>query len=548
MEFSEQKEYPGQTEYPGQMEYPEAEKPKPKKGKLAIVLGAVALVLVAALLLSWNSLGGLFASMKSPEEYLAYVEEKAQADGSAMELTSGMYASFYESMTETKENSAEGAVFLTVGEELTDLLEQYLAAGVELDWLKQISLNTTFNNADTLKGINAVLGLNGKPVLSADAMLDMESFDIYAGAPELNKTYLHASLTDMGVDKQMVDSTLDEMTALQEKLTKLLPDQQELEAMIGKYTDLIVAGQENVEKTKQSVTINGITQELTVLQSRLSEQNLKKIALAVLAEAKNDQGILDLLNAAQMIAVMGEGETAEDLTLDEYKQMIDELIAQLEGEAATDDVVFVLKTYVDNKHNICGRSGTDPEGEEEISSLTVSDGDKWAYEMKVYGEVMLSGSGSSDKKLLSGTYTFWESGEEMLSVEVAQLDLPAMREGELLGTLLLRPGQIILDEIAAEAGAPAALVSNIAMEIKLAAETCDINILNGDKLLLGLGITAALKELEALTPPENTVEIADGAALEQWLGQLDLQGVLDALQEAGVPEDYMGLLQGITAG
>lgn len=531
------------------MQFPENEKPKMKKGRLAIILGAVALVLVAALILSWGSLEGLLASSKSPEEYLVYVEDKAQAEGSALDVATVMYGAFRKSMTEPAKNGAEGAVFLSVGEDLTGTLEQLLGGSLELDWLKQISVHTTVNNAGKIKGLEAALGLNGKPVLSADTVWDTENYDAYIRVPELNETYLTAGATDLGVDKQTIDDALKQADQLRAKLAELLPDQKVVKDLVSKYTHLVLAKLESVERTKESFTINGITQEFTVLQTQLSEQLVKDIALAVLAEAKNDRELFNLLHAAEAMAVAAEGNAADAdvTTFESYQQNIDEMIADLNEETVAADAAYTFKTYVDKNHDICGRSITDADSGDEFVFLTVSDGSKWAFEMKFDEDVKLSGSGIDEKKLLTGTYEVRESGEVLLTIEAEKLDMVAMSEGELLGTFRLRLSQELLTELVEEADLEAVtLAGDVALELKLTEETCDINILNGGKLFLGMGITAAFKELEALTLPENAVALSDSAALEQWAGEADLQGILDALREAGVPEAYMNALESVT--
>lgn len=522
---------------PEQTPEPGTDKPKKKK-KLALILGAVALVLVAALLLSWGSLEGLVASMRSPEKYLAYVEEKALEKSFAMGKAGELYSSLLEKLQKPT-NGMDSAVFLTIGEDATGLLEDLTGGSLELDWLKQLSLHTSVNMAGTNKGLGASLGINGTPVLSADAIVDTENYNAYVALPELNEAYITAGVEDFGIDRQTVKDLLEQADTMRAELMEKLPDKAVLESLGRKYSGLILEKLENVERTKQTFTVDGITQEFTVLQTQVSDQLAKDITLAVLTEAKTDEEAMKLIIALQTAA----GTPEEDLlTPETYAKELEEAIAELQAEPAEQDVYMTFKTYVDKKHNICGRSISD-KGDNEFSFLTVTDDKIWGYEMRFNGDVKLSGSGTRENTRFNGKFVFLEDGEPLMTLEAENFDLLAVGTGKLLGTFRLRPARQMLEQLAESAELPVLTEKEVYLEVKLAEQTGDLNLMVDGKLFLGLGFTQTAKTAEPLQLPGETVSAADAAALEKWIGEFDISGVTEALEAAKVPKDYIALLQ-----
>lgn len=527
-----------------------------------IITAGVALALVAALLLSWSSLEGLLArTLRSPEAYLVYVEEKAQGKNSVLDVAGSLYGTFRESVTDNTATAAEAAYYLTLGEELTSTLRQMLggeSSGIQLDWLKQLSLHTKTNLSGKNKGASLTLGLNGNPLFTADTILDTENYIAYVGVPEVNDTYLFLGVEDMGLDKQTVKTAVQELEALQAQLAALLPEEEAFEALTRKYTGLVISKLENVERTTETKTVNGITQEFIVLQTQVSEQLAKEIGIAVLEEAKTDEELYGLIRAMQSYggmmekyyastlpeAALTESTAAEALTFEEFAKKIDSYIAELQATEADSAAFVVCKTYVDKQNDICGRAVIDPLTGEEMWFLIASDGENWAFEMVADQDAKLTGSGAVNKKLFTGSFAVREAGTVYLTIDVEDMDLYAMNSGRLLGTFRLHFGDTLLEALAEDTELPAlSVATDLALELKLNEETCDVKLLNSGKLFVGLGIAATVKEAQELSLPAQSVSALDEAAAEAWVGQMNFDGVLEAMEAAGVPEAYMEVLE-----
>ena len=400
------------------------------------------------------------------------------------------------------------------------------------------------NNAGTNKGANLSLGLNGTPVLSADVILDTENYKAYMQLPQLNDKALSVGVEDLGIDKAQVEDVLTRGQELREELAEILPDEEAFENLVRRYTQLALSKLENVERTKETLSVGGLSQKFTVLQTNVNEQLANDITLALLTEARNDQELWAFINSLDLLAKVEEGaESAELLSYEEYVAFIDEGIASCQEKSVSTDNLITIKTYVDSRHNICGRSFIAPEGEELLRFLTVTQGNDWAYDMQVEGTAVLTGSGTRNGKIFAGTYRMGQ-GTAVMTIEVENFDLLALNEGKLLGTFRLRPGMELLEELAESLEISAITdAGDWMLEIKTTKETADFTIYNGQDMFLSLGVTASLKELEPLALPADALTATDMTALQTWLAELDLEGLLEALKAAGVPEDYLSLLQ-----
>ena len=200
-----------------------------------------------------------------------------------------------------------------------------------------------------------------------------------------------------------------------------------------------------------------------------------------------------------------------------------------------------MKTYVDTDGNIIGRQIAAKSEEEETNLfqyLKTKDGEKTGFLFAVDeadGGAVLEGSGTEKAGLLNGSYILSADGEEMLKAELVDQDLNALKEGSLKGTCFLSG---VSEENDVMSGMLLTLTSNGTdnkNDLKAALSM-------GDSYLGAVFLTS--EDKDNLTVPEKADirEVYDFSKEEdvaKYTENMDLDGIMDKLTEAGMPEGWL---------
>ncbi len=417
--------------------------------------------------------------------------------------------------TGTSNLAASGSIDITPGDSLLSLLGGNIPEGVDLTWLKKLSLSYDLqSNGDLMKEVIG-LGLNGKNIVSMDIVANMASSVLYIALPEWSNKYikLDASAMGGGADSAVGAVTGSGITTMLESLK--LPQGKALNNLLMKYIQLAYKGITDVTKEKAPFTVNGTDITLTAYTCKITEKIAADILISVLTEAKKDATIKGML---------------PDST--NYEASIDALLSTLQADTDYDTTeVLYLVTYVDEQNNIVGRK------------LALLENDTATVDVQY-----IVAEGKTDISLYSGDSMIALRGENgtyqlLMTTAGNQFTLADIKVSgnEKKGTLTITPNEFTLQALL---GQPL----DLSLELSWDSTTADAKVgidayLNKD-LLLGIQISGKETTPGNISVPSDTIDVNNQIALQNWLASINLETLLNRLLDAGVPQSLFGALLG----
>lgn len=562
-----------------QLNTPAAKPAKPAKAakkpaKVGVIIAAVAAVLVVAVLAVVLLAPGFFVrTFGSPESYMEHVEEKS------VDEVADMVADFYGMVTGKTEQKANGIsvdMHLQLGDELlSGLMMGMTGSGMDMDlsWLKDIALKINGATEGDLTKSDISIGLGKQQLLTLSVIVDMAEQAAWMGVPELNDTFLSMDLADFYENSGMdINALLDKQEELLEAMEKL-PSEEVINKLISKYIGIALSHFEDVKKETKTMKVGKVKQDLTELTVKITEKDVYEIAAKILEELKDDKQAQELfavvVEFTSMMAPSYEMVWNDAAGTYEYVEKENDIDAQElyddfvdDGLDALEDLIddaeksnyIKVKTYVNNADEVVGRTISVSGEEEEISYITVWDGDKFAFEA-LLSSVEITGKGSREKGLIDAEYVLSSYDTEMLTLEVTDWNEKQAEEGYLCGTLRLVPGQMLLNEIMYDMPySVASMLSGGKFALEVDLNMTEENSAAGVKLMAdrtmiaGVTFSMATSEGNKVAAPTKTTEVLvngmpDETALQEWILDMDFDAMLKNLRAAGIPSGLVDMLE-----
>lgn len=535
---------------------------------IPIVIVAVVIAAVVAVILNWGAISRLFggsmkpgdptgeatdpsesttetvdSSQMSDAEYMRYVE--SQSAGNLLNAIGGAYGTLLQ-----PHPTASVEAELHLGDDLLSLLEESYrsATGENMDFsfLSYITLRGDGCQQGSLAQSDLGLLLGNTRILTLNVVMDTAGQTLYLACPELNDDFLMAPID---TPEGMVG--LSDMSALLEAL----PDENTLRSLLGRYIDIVFANLDKVTRTTETLELDGLKQDCTVLTVRIGQEDAWKAAKAVLNEAKEDPELKELIETLGSFVNAGN----DDEPVDAYQAFTDwvqNALEELDSEDEFDtESYFDLITYVDGTDTVIGRelrlceSGT---VRDLFSCKTVTSGDEFRFELVLNaGEedatgIRIDGAGTVKDGTTDGTYTFslLSNGElqVMLNAQVSQ----TVGIDSVSGTMRLEPTAALL-RLITFGGDDTGFLTDLALELEynsnVKGTNCRIQVYVNDVFLAGLKLSVSYGTVEGeIRVPDNAVDVMDQDALMAWMGNLSFDEILSNLEKAGVPQQLLELL------
>lgn len=457
------------------------------------------------------------------EEYL----QKLESDNLSTMVDSftGAYEKLFSATgVTTVSGGAKMDVTLTVGDTILEMLET--GAGMDMSFLSKINLSMDFAMDEDLEKIKMSLGLNNQQIVSAIMLMNMTDSIMYVALPEMSDEFIKMDMGEMMMPNVITGGVSSpEMLAA---LAEALPDGDTLNTLLSRYLDLILSGLNNVEQSTETLELEGLSQECTVLTLKIYEEDALKIVKSVLNTAKDDQDLKKVIeNFAQGVEDIGADEAYTD-----FQEAVTDLLADLEEETEFDTVnPIVINTYVDKDHNIIGRElivGSQGELRSYFGYYEITDGDNFAVKIDANdGDMTLTGKGTKADGKTNATYDFSVQGTSYATAKVENWT----EDG---GTVTVTPNKDLLTSLF---GGELPF-ENLALQIKIA-EGIELNIVDGSDLLLGIALKVAESDGPNVSEPSDAVDGTDSNAMQAWAEKLAVDVILDNLEKAGVPSDLI---------
>ncbi len=534
-----------------------AKKIKMPKGPKGFPLGgiiAAAVVISAAVAVAvfWSSITSFFVrSFASPEDYMAHVEQKA-AEEQINSITNA-YGTVLEALGGEQEPgnfAVKSEMHIEVGNDILDMLESAIAssgAQMDLGWLSNIKMSLYANSNGELTESSIGIGLGKTTIATISMLMDMGKGDMYMGIPELSDAFLHVGMGDMGgempgwIDMEQIQDNLDEIVAM-------LPTEKIVNEAMNRYWAIVLENVQDVEKSTDTVEVDGLEQKLNVIECTITEKDILKIAADILKDIQKDE---ELLKSIYAIAEYTEGYNA-----DEVDELIDMAIEELKDQIEDCDKKnrVELVTYIDNADQIVGRTVKIKSADApsiEMHYITVWQKDEFAFEAEIADQAVITGSGGREKNLISGRYLIEVQGQKILTLDIDDYDEKIAEDGFISGSFTLTPNEEIVRELVEQMGSTDAMgfLDFTKVSLQFTISTSEKAAEMGMSIKVGgmkiLTLTAASEQVEAteVKLPTNIVEVEDQTALMDWVMNMDFEQLIENMEEAGVPEMLIQLVE-----
>ena len=500
-----------------------------------------------------------------------YQEVEKAAVTSAIEKICNNYAG----MVDKKEGSIQNSTVVQLSVSDTGSSVLNTVAPVDMSWVNAAALGIKTKASEDNSSQVLDFYVNGVKICTLNCYIDITEGAVYINIPEINETgYIKADLVNVydqdektGSDSMQLQMEYADILKSYFSGMENTPDTEVLQSVLERYAGIILNHVDGQEDHEETVSAGGVEEAVTVLEAEITQEVCKDIIDNIVEEAKDDKELESVVLAWNDMA----GNT--DYTYEDFLMDLEDVQAEIYGdydvqtdqefsteETGEDDLSadgiaedgcvepvyepaesYIMKTYVDTDGNIIGRQIAAKSEEEETNLfqyLKTKDGEKTGFLFAVDeadGGAVLEGSGTEKAGLLNGSYILSADGEEMLKAELVDQDLNALKEGSLKGTCFLSG---VSEENDVMSGMLLTLTSNGTdnkNDLKAALSM-------GDSYLGAVFLTS--EEKDNLTVPEKADirEVYDFSKEQdaaKYTENMDLDGIMDKLTEAGMPEGWL---------
>ncbi|SHO48592.1 zinc-ribbon domain-containing protein [Anaerocolumna xylanovorans] len=515
------------------------------RGKKAIIIvaAAVVLLLIGGVANAAAIQNFAISTFSSPEKYYQYVEAKS------MEDTFSVVASLYDSNVRESfhwyDRSASGEINLELGEKGQDALNMLGTQGIDVSWLKKAGISFDASVKDNLLNTNMKLTVNGDKLISGDATLDLEKEIAYLQLPELTEKYLGMKLSDM----DELFKSLDMM----KKMYDSCPDKDEVNKLLNKYFSLAMSYVDDVKKSSATLSEEGITQKLTVLEIKIDGDTIRDMTEAILKTMQDDKELEDIIKKLDSVYedMNSEYGDSEDL----YESFQDGIKDSLENidELSAYEGLQNMTVWVDSKGEIKGRSIEFDDGKIEV--LMPEKGKNFGFEASVKYEdntYSLSGSGKRSGSKIDGDFEATYNGDGLIDINVKDFDAENMRDGYVNGTFTVKPSSQISKVFSmADTYDISSYIKDMALKMDVSMKkdsaSTKLSLLENNKLWGILMISANTGSGKKINLPDDSkvVFTDDEYDVSGWTDTFDWNGFLDKLSNTDLPSEWIDELRNI---
>ena len=445
--------------------------------------------------------------------------------------------------------------------------------GMEFSWLNTVTMDMTEIIKDGKEAINADILLNDAPVGTMNICMDLANMTEYFQIPELSQNYMAIPLIP-----SMEETIADEIGAMSEEdiaayqaymeeyqasmetylkivsdMTTVLPDTKTLSTLLDRYGNILIENFGDETVTEEALSVEGVSEDCTVYEEILTEQEVLSILREVLTTAKEDQELKGLLD------MWSEAGGGEDL----YAQLVagaDSALADLpeEGSEEIDPeaAMFNSKIWTNAEGKIVGREFgfTDETGTESYPLISwknpSADGNSALY-FELWldtSSITLTGSGQSGDQGLTGEYVLAFDGVKTVGIGVNNLKSDTEAPGYMNGSFNFS----LLDTGTEEEPNPLAafgLTANIISDAAAQTSQVDLSLTSSGAPVVTLSVTGGYEASgESVEMPDQAVldaalSVESEEDMTAYAEGLDWTTVLTNLGAAGVPEELINQLQ-----
>ena len=465
--------------------------------------------------------------------------------GALDKLVSGVeaYLDTYAAELDKAKAGSKATLTLTAEDAGKSLLG--MVSGMDFSWLNTIAMDMDVTIQDGVEAMAVDFLVNDSALCTMNVMVDMAGLAEYIQIPELSQSWMSMPLMVTATDAsgaEISDEAMQQYFQAMSEIMDLVPDSETVGTLLDRYGNLIIDNLAEGSSMEEAVSVEGISEDCTVYEGYLTEENLGTIAEAVLTAAKDDQELKSLFDSwTEAGAISG----------DLYNQMqtgIDSLLADLsEDPEASDDAILTSKVWTNADGKIVGRELTVTDGTDDIPVFTwknpSQDGNS-ALLIEISSgteSFTLTGSGQTAEGLLSGSYIAAYNGVEVADFEVENLETSPEKYGYYNGTITVSfPNNGTEEEPNPLSGFGA--VINLTSDAEAETSQIDLSVTSSGAPLATLSMTSGYGEGAETTDPSSlgeTLSMDSEEDMMAYLQGMDWSSLLDNARAAGIPEELV---------
>ncbi len=521
--------------------------PLKKKNFKPIIIASIAVVLVAAIVLTVvlisknknkNDTGSVEASIGNMVNVLS---QNTSLDNKVNAVLSG-----YNTMAEKAKTGTNMQFKVNLSDETVELLNSLAASegGMDIDFsaINETTVNLNVHSKGNLFLVEAALASGGQNLIDLNAVLDSSTTTLYIGSPSLSQTYLTVSLDDlldeMNIDMDrlgMVSNLLDTYGSMfmGNFDASFLPTESEINTIVNTYTGVIIPYLANDSEVPTTITVDGISQQVTECTMDITQKDTQDIAVAVLETLKNDSTVKTVIERViSFLSDIGMAGELDGFSMSQFTAAIDMILPNLKSAPGSDEVIMTLTRYVDSNNMIVGRK-LFVEGEKIFYHATATNGSNYAsiYEF-VEDSLEIKGKGTITNGKKTGTLTYTEGYEEItLNLKDFSIDANGIN-----GSIIYYLDEDMVEDMLDMDSSVVSMLTNGAkpgVELKFSTTEdsggIELNLVAGDKAMLGVAITAQSVAKTDISVPQNTMSYRNA---EQWAETIDEEAFMKRIENS----------------
>ena len=544
---------------------------KKKKGKAGAIIGVMAgLVAVLAV-----CVGGafLFARDKvenfihvkfdKPKEYYSYVIDRNYRNEQEV-IPVSVYSEKVKAQMGIFNSAGYEKFQLKFGQRGKDFLQLANTAGVDLSWLDSVGFDfkSDVQMKNKAASASAVAYLNGEKIISGNLLVDLAKGELAMQSPELSEKFVKYVFSEE-MDLEEIEETLTKM----QDMMSLYPDVEFYQKKLSFYLDQYLAMVDEVEKSKESITADEMTQECMALTVTMNREKIQQFVKIIMEDLATDPEI------ESMVRKLAESsdQNADEFYADFKKECEEAMTQEKLDEILLSKIKLVI--YVDKDSKVLGASlkveskaeEADEETQEvKMEAFSLRDDNKHALTFRWTSKeatIVFQGNAVIKDNKLNGDYVLNVDEKQVMKLGVEEFDLEAAKKGDLIGRFKVKQGKDfdLVDTLLKvfignqqvkerEKGNPAlVLLSSLDLSLDIAIDlqgnVCkeEIGLQDAGVDIIRLILETGLEEGSIIKLPDDAIDIENN--VEEYLKGLKFGNVIEALQKANVPKEYFSGLE-----
>lgn len=519
-------------------------------GKKAVLI-PVAVILVVFLLVFFNftSLANFaLKTVLSPEKYYSHVE-KAQIE----ELSSSVadiYDNVFLDNANVFDTSVDAGVYVELGDDAKELIADYFDFD-DTDWLNKVGLELNVASKDDIFSGKVAALLGKEQLISGAAVFDAVDGTVFLQIPELTEKYLGYYLEDSDYAYYYDPDEYTEVKEQYKELYKAFPDKKVIEKLTKKYLTIAVENIDSVKKKKDTLEVEKIEQNCTVLRVRLNQTDMLNIMEAICEEAKDDKELLDVLSSIVSLSSnydVDADDIKEEL-IDEIEDMLDDIDDSRAYANSKQEVI--MNVWVNGKGEVVGRDisfGSDYD-KAEVKFYMPQKGKKYAMEMiyeSDYDNFKITGTGKKTSSKLDGDFKVNVSGIKLAEISVKDCNIDEAKKGYLKGKFNIKPAKSLWNELGI--GGASMLLSGYSLNIEadMGAKKSELSMALEDdgkvfaKLTASTSIGSGKKESVS---ESKAIMVENSSDLLDWVDEIDFDKFIKKINKTKLPVEFIEAIE-----